>query len=286
MILLTGATGKCGSAAAAALAGKGVPLRALVRDAGKAAGLKAAGVELVIGDVADPDTVRAALVGVEKALLILPNSEQQLVLEKQFTDLAKAAAVRHLVKLSSMEAVPSATAPIPRVHWESEQYIRACGLNWTMVKPNFFMQNLLANAVTIKSMHKFFMPMADGTTAMSDTRDIGAVIAEVLTGKGHEGQNYEITGPELLTFHDVADRFSEVLGVKIEYVNQPPEAFREQLGKFLSSKWHLDAVCQLFAEIAEGRLNYVTDTFRALMGREPISLRQFITDHKAAFQSG
>jgi uncharacterized protein YbjT (DUF2867 family) len=154
-----------------------------------------------------------------------------------------------------------------------------------MVKPNFFMQNLLANAVTIKSMHKFFMPMADGTTAMSDTRDIGAVIAEVLTGEGHEGKNYEITGPELLSFHDVADRFSEVLGVKIEYVNQPPEAFREQLGKFISSKWHLDAVCQLFAEIAEGRLNYVTDTFRQLMGRDPISLRQFITDHKAVFQS-
>lgn len=283
MILLTGATGKCGSETAKALAGKGVALRALVRDEGKAASLKSAGVELVVGDVTDPAVVRTAVEGCEKALMILPNGEQQLKLESQFTDIARDAGVSHLVKLSSMEAMATATAPIPKIHWASEEYIRASGLAWTMVKPSFFMQNLLANAVTIKSMQKFFLPMADGKTGMIDTRDVGAVLAEALTGSGHEGQSYNICGPELLTFQQVADRFSSVLGTRIEYVNQPPEAFRAQLAQFLKSEWHLNAVCELFGQIAAGGLNHLTDTFEQVMGRKPCSVEQFIKDHKAAF---
>ena len=119
---------------------------------------------------------------------------------------------------------------------------------------------------------------------MSDARDVGAVIGEVMTGDGHEGQSYELTGPELLTFADVADRFSEVLGKKIEYVNQPMEEYRKVLVQFLPDEWHLNAVCALFAEIAEGGLDYTTDTVRELLGREPVSLKQFIQDHLAIFQ--
>jgi len=101
MILLTGVTGKTGGAAANALIEKGVSIRALVRDADKAASLKEAGVELIIGDMADRDVVAGALDGVEKAALILPNSKEQRDMELQFTDLAAAAGVKHFVKLSS-----------------------------------------------------------------------------------------------------------------------------------------------------------------------------------------
>ncbi len=284
MILLTGATGKCGAPAAQELISRGASLRALVRDASRAAALQEAGVELVVGDVADPDVVQRALNGCQKALLILPNSERQLDLEKQFADIAKAAGVHQLVKLSSMEANAGATAPIPKLHWESEEHIRASGLAWTMVRPNFFMQNLLSNAPTIKSMRKFFLPMGKARTAMIDTRDIGAVIAEALSGSGHEGQSYDVTGPELLDFYQVAERFSEVLDMPIEYVDQPPEAYREMLSKFLASEWQLNAVCELFAQIAAGGLARTTDTFRQVMGREPIDLATFIRDYQAAFQ--
>ncbi|HHQ14945.1 MAG TPA: SDR family oxidoreductase [Chromatiales bacterium] len=284
MILLTGATGKSGGPAARELLKKGVAVRVLVRDASRAAALKEAGAELVVGDVADPEAVRNALNGCQKALLLLPNSEQQLELEKQFTDLAKSAGVQHLVKLSSMEAGAEATAPIPKLHWASEEHIRASGLAWTMIRPNFFMQNLLSNAPTIKSMRKFFLPMGKARTAMIDARDIGAVIAEALSGSGHEGQSYDITGPELLDFHEVAERFSEVLGTRIEYVDQPPEAYREMLSKFLTSEWHLNAVCELFEQIAAGGLERITDTFRQVTGREPISLTTFIGDYRDAFQ--
>ena len=283
MIFLTGATGKIGGETAKQLVAKGANLRALVRDEAKAADLKAAGVELVVGDIADANTVKRGMDGADKAFLLLPNGEQQEANEKQFTDLAVASGVRQLVKMSSMEAVADAETPIPRAHWASEEYIRASGLDWTMVKPNFFMQNLLASAPTIKGQRKFFLPMGNGTTGMADARDIGAVCAEVLTGDGHAGQSCEITGPEVLSFYDVADRFSEVLGEKVEYVPLPMEQFRDKMTGILVP-WHLNAVCELFREIAEIGLDHTTDTFRQLIGRDPISLKQFIEDHVAIFR--
>lgn len=283
MILLTGVTGKTGAETARQLLNKGARLRALVRDRAKAAELEAAGAELVVGDIADAATVRRVLQGVEKAFLLLPNGQRQRELEMQFTDLAVAAGVRHLVKMSSMEAVAHARTPIPQAHWAVEEHIRATGLDWTMVKPNFFMQNLLTSANSIRQQRRFSLPMGEGTTGMADVRDIGAVCAEVLTGRGHAGKSYEITGPEVLTFRDVAERFSEVLGAKVEYVPMPIEQFRERM-KGVLEPWHLNAVSELFREIDEIGLDHTTDTFRTLMGREPIPLRQFIRDHIALFR--
>ena len=283
MILLTGATGKTGGETAKALVEKGASLRAVVRDEAKAADLNAAGVELVVGDIADPEIVKRGLDGVEKAFMLLPNGEQQLALEKQFTDLAVAAGVKHLVKMSSMEAIADAKTPIPQGHWAAEEYIRASGLDWTMIKPNFFMQNLLTSAGTIKEQRKFFLPMGDGKTGMADVRDIGAVCAEALTGEGHAGQSYEITGPEIVSFYDVADGFSEVLGEKVEYVAIPMEVFREKLSAILEP-WHLNAVCALFQEIADIGLDHTTNTFKELIDRDPISIQKFIEDNVTLFK--
>jgi uncharacterized protein YbjT (DUF2867 family) len=284
VILLTGVTGKTGGEVAKQLLARGVKFRAIVRNEAKAEALKAAGVELVVGDIADAGTVKRALQGVAKALIVLPNGKTQQANEEQFTDLAKAAGVQHLVKMSSMEAVVHAETPIPKAHWAVEEYIRASGLPWTMLKPNFFMQNLLASAGSIKTQKKFSLPMGDGTTGMADIRDIAAVCVEVLTGQGHAGQSYEITGPEVLTFHDVAARFSEVLGEKIEYVPMPMAQFRERMTNVLEP-WHLNAVCELFREIAEIGLDHTTDTFKRLIGRDPIPVRQFVRDHIGAFRA-
>jgi uncharacterized protein YbjT (DUF2867 family) len=283
MLLLTGVTGKTGGASAQALLKKGIKFRAIVRNPDKAAALKAAGVELVIGDVTDRAVLEKALTGVDKALMTLPNGEQQLELEKQFVDVAKAKGVKHVVKMSSMEATAAARAPIPKIHYASELYLKQSGLAWTMIKPDFFMQNFLGSAGTIKEQGKFFLPMGQGKTVMTDARDIGACVATVMTAPGHEGQAYEITGPEILSFGDAADRFTTVLGRKIEYVFVPMPAYRQTLARFLTNEWHLNAVCELFQEIADGHVLHVTDSVQKLTGKAPTSLEQFIRDHRAVF---
>jgi uncharacterized protein YbjT (DUF2867 family) len=283
MLLLTGVTGKTGGASAQVLLKQGIKFRAIVRNAEKAAALKAAGVELVIGDVTDRAVLEKAMTGVDKALMTMPNGEKQLDLEKQFVDVAKAMGVQHVVKMSSIEAVPNAKAPIPKIHYASEQYLQRSGLAWTMIKPNFFMQNFLGSGGTIKEQGKFFLPMAQGKTVMIDTRDIGACVAVVMTTPGHEGQAYQLTGPEVLGFADAAERFTKVLGRKIEYVHVPMPAYRQTLARFLTNEWHLNAVCELFQEIADGQDLQLSGTVQKLTGKPPTSLEQFIRDHQAVF---
>ena len=283
MLLLTGVTGKTGGATAQALLKKGVPFRAIVRNADKAAALKAAGVELVIGDATDRAVIEKALTGIERAFMIMPNGEKQLDIEKQFIDVAKAKGVKHVVKMSSMEAYATATAPIPQVHYLAEQYLKASGLAWTMLKPNFFMQNFLGSAGTIKEQGKFFLPMGEGRTVMIDTRDIGECAAAALTVPGHENRSYELTGPEELSFADAAERFTKVLGRKIEYVYVQMDKYRPTLAKFLTNEWHLNAVCTLFQEIADGQDLERSDYVEKLTGKPPTSLEQFVRDHQAVF---
>ncbi|MSO96795.1 MAG: SDR family oxidoreductase [Rhodospirillaceae bacterium] len=284
MILLTGATGKTGATAARALAGKGLKLRAIVRNVEKAKPLADAGVELIVGDMADDSVLTRAMAGVSKATLVLPNTEQQLGMELHFVDRAKALGVKHIVKLSSIEAEPGVKQEIPANHVKVEAHIRASGLAWTMIRPNFFMQNLLGNARTIKEQSKFFLPCGEGKTGMSDARDIGLAIAAVLSGSGHENKSYELTGPQALSFGQVADIFSEGLGRKVEYVNLPIADYRAALTKALGNNWHMNAVCELIGGIAEGGLNTTTDTFKQITGREPTSLAQFIRDHIAMYK--
>ena len=284
MILLTGATGKTGSAAVKALVAKGIKFRALSRSEDKAKALRERGVEVIVGDVLDAAVLDRALVGVTRALLTMPNSERQLAQEKSFVDHAKKAGVKHIVKMSSMEAIPGTTVPVPAIHVESEAYIRASGLAWTMLKPNFFMQNFFANAATIKSMNKFFMPCGQGKTGMSDARDVGAVVAHVMSTEDHAGKEYQLTGPQVMTFGQAAEIFSTVLGRKIEYVDQPVAEYRATLTKVLGEGWHTNAVVELISSIAHGGLDSTTNTVKELLGREPTSLAQFVQEFAAMFK--
>ena len=285
MILITGATGKTGSATAKSLGEKGETFRALIRNEEKKEGLESLGGEVVIGSIENTDVVNQSMQGVKTVLVLLPNSESQLALEKQLVDSAKQAGVERIVKMSSIEATPDATSPIPKLHLESEEYIKQSGLAWTMIKPNFYMQNLLASAGTIKDQGKIFLPMGDGKTGMIDTTDVGTVIAKVLSEDGHESMNHEITGPEILSFYEVAEIFSQVLGKQVDYVDVPMDAYKETLGQFLTNQWHLDAVIDLFKGIAEGGIEDKTNTFNELTGETPKSLSQFLAENSFIFKS-
>ena len=285
MILLTGATGKTGSATAKALNERGIKFRALIRNEEKREDIESLGGEVIIGSIENKEAVDQSMVDVETALILLPNSENQLSLVKQLVDSAKQAGANRIVKMSSIEATPDATSPIPRLHLESEEYIKQSGLNWTMVKPNFYMQNLLASAATIKDQGKIFLPMGEGKTGMIDTTDVGKVLAKVLSEDGHESMNHEITGPEILSFFEVAEIFTQGLGKQVDYIDVPLAAYKETLGQFLTNQWHLDAVIDLFKGIADGGIEEKTDTYSNLMGESPKSLSQFISENSFIFKS-
>ena len=284
MILLTGATGKTGGEVARQLAAAGVPFRALIRNPDKAEALKALGAELVVGDLADQAFLPRALSGIEKAFLVMPNDEQQLILENQFTDAAAAAGVRHLVYLSSLESVPESKNPITQNHVAAQNHIRESGMTWTIVRPTFFNQNFETYAPRIREAKQIVMPVGNGTISSTDLRDVGEVIREVLTKPGHENKSYDMTGPELLTFTEIAEKFSKIRGTLVEGIDQPLEEFGELLRTIGLSEWRVDAVCKELEAIGAGVVDHTTDTIEELLGRPPISLEQYIMDHLDQFQ--
>ncbi|MCP5328662.1 MAG: NmrA family NAD(P)-binding protein [Sinobacteraceae bacterium] len=281
MVLLTGITGNIGGATARALLGRGVRFRALVRDLGKAAPWAERGVELVQGDIEDPSAVKRALAGVDAALLVMPNGEFQERAELSFVRTAKEAGLAWIIKLSSPEAVRGTTSPIPLAHIAAEDAIKASGMNWTLVRPSFYMQNFRGSVKGARATGKLSMPMGNGTVALTDNDDAGQFIAHILTDNNraqHYGQCYDITGPDpVMNFHQVAQAIGEAIGQPVTYDDCDPKAFQEAIRPFHRNQWHSDAVARLFAEIANGRTpGHRTDTFQKIMGRPGRSLREYL----------
>jgi len=281
MILLTGITGNNGGATATALLDKGVKFRALVRDPDKASAWADKGVELAQGDLNDTASVKAALNGIDRAVLVMPNSQEQERLELAFIATAKEAGLPWIIKLSSPEAVRGTTSPLPLAHIAAEDAIMESGMNWTFVRPSFFMQNFRGSAPRAKETGTLAMPMGDGNAALTDCADAGAFIAQILTdndSEQHYGQCYDITGPgEVMTFAEIAAVMGEVFGKEINYAAADPKAFQEAMRPFVTSDWHSDAVAHLFAEIADGTTPGIkTDTFQKIMGRPGTSFKEFL----------
>jgi uncharacterized protein YbjT (DUF2867 family) len=281
MILLTGITGNNGGATANALLEKGIKFRALVRDLDKASDWADKGVELVQGDLSDSASITAALDGIDRAVLILPNGEEQESLEASFISTAKEAGLPWIIKLSSPEAVRGTTSPIPLAHIAGEDAIMASGMNWTFVRPSFFMQNFRSSIGTARSGGKLSMPMGNGDVVVTDTADAGAFIAHVLTTEDstpHYGQYYDITGPDpVLTFQDIANVIGEVIDAKVEYDDCDAAAYQEAIRPYHKNEWHSDAVAYLFAEIANGNTpGHKTSTFQDIMGRPGKSLKEYL----------
>jgi len=283
MILVTGATGKTGPALVERLVSLGVPVRVLVRERAKAASLFANGVEIVVADLAQPDTLAPALAGVRTAYLMTAADPRQVMLHSNFIRAAKLAGIRHIVRHSVRGADSCSPVTLARWHADSQRELENSRMAWTHLQPVYTMQNFLRFAPTIQSQGAFFAPMRDAALSMVDARDVAAVAAAVLTGQGHEGRTYVITGPEPLTFADAARHLSEALGKPVRYVDLcPGEALRtfRQVGM---PDWYVVNLLGFYAfyRTAAGRV--ISDAVPQLTGQEGRNFLQFARDYRSVF---
>ncbi|MFQ5659153.1 MAG: SDR family oxidoreductase [Gammaproteobacteria bacterium] len=279
MILLTGVTGTVGREVMKIVASKDIVVRALVRDKTNIEVVKNSGIEVIAGDLEKQESVEKALHGIERAFLLMANNEKQAVIEKQFIDLARKANVSHIVKMSANNAASDSSVILKRYHGEAEEYLEQSGITYTFIRPDFFMQNLLHVAGTILGEDKFYLPMGPGVTGMVDVRNIADVIVHTLVEDGHDGRTYQISGPEVLSFNDVARLFSEVLGREIAYIDIPAQDLETRLLAEGQNPWYVHAILELFGAVAQTRDIALTDTFKELTGKKPNSLQTFIKDH-------
>jgi uncharacterized protein YbjT (DUF2867 family) len=282
MILITGASGNVGSEVLKQALSVGLKIRATFQSADRAAKAPA-GIEGVIMDYAQPETIRAALHGVEKIFLVGPPVRDLPAMEANFIKEVRAAGRKHIVKLSALGGRESM---FPSGHRDSEENIEASSLPYTFLRPNGFMQNLVNyNAATIGSQNAFYGCQGAGAVSVLDIRDIAAVAVIVLAATGHEGKSYALTGVEALTNGQIAEKISRVAGRKINYVDLPPAEFRKAVLSAGVPEWSADALVDLQRLYREGKASLLTDDVERLTGRKPITFDQFARDYAFAFQT-
>ncbi len=272
-ILVLAATGTVGSEVVKALQAKGADFVVGARNPEKAREKFGAHVPLVPFDFEKPDTYPAAFDGVARLFLtgegFNPVADQLIAPGIAY---AGAHGVKHIVYSSVM----GAEASEENGHRKSERAIERTGVPYTFLRPNFFNQNFTNYDRDSVLQGRIYFPSGEGKTSYIDVRDVGAVAAEALTTDGHFNRAYTLTGPEALSFYDIADRFSAVLGRKVEYLNPSAEEFTATMKSYNVPDLVLDQMMALYGVyIKEGYLAAVTPDVQKVLGREPLRFAQY-----------
>ncbi|GAA0435744.1 SDR family oxidoreductase [Lentibacillus halophilus] len=282
-ILVTGSTGNIGSYVVDQLLQKEVTVKAAVRDVKKGKQFFSnSHAEVTAFDFLRPQTYKQALEDVTKIFLMRPphlSSPEKDMLP--FLESAKAAGVEHIVFVSLFGVEKNPFVP----HRKIESFIRDLGFNYTFLRPGFFMQNL--NTTHRKDLlyrGELFIPAGNAKTNFIDTRDIAACAAVCLTDHGYINKAYTLTGNEAITYYQAASIMSDVLHRDIIYTNPGLLEFRKAFIKRGTPKTFANVMMMLYLMTKLGTAEKVTDEAEKLLGRKPITFRQYVEDHAEFFE--
>lgn len=283
-ILVTGATGNVGRHLVRELVSRGAAVRAFVRDPGKARPLLGPGIELSLGDYRDQASIAAALAGVDRVFLVTPNHPCMVRWEGAVIEAAAAANVRRIVKMSTVGADVGADARFAAWQGRCEELLRASGVPAVILRSGYHMTNVLAFADAIRTTGKIFAPVGDAEIAMIDRRDLAGIAARTLIEDEHDGRTYYLTGPEAITYRDVAAQLTDVLGKRVKYVDVPDEAALDATLQAGLPDWLAHGIAEVHRQVKRGVAAKTSDVARVLLMREPHTFRDFARDVLAAFR--
>jgi uncharacterized protein YbjT (DUF2867 family) len=281
VILLTGATGTVGRELVTLLLARDVPLRALVRDASRAR--LDPRVQLVEGDLLRADSLPRAVAGVQRvfSLAVGPTLGQQ---ERALALAARAAGVRHIVKLSVLGAGGRAREGVAAWHDAGERAVQESGVPWTFLRPGAFQSNARFWRDTIRSERCVFSNFGDGKVPVIHPRDIAEVAALALTSDGHEGQAWPITGPVAISTGEQVRILGEALGQRLEYVAIGDEAARERMLRSGMPGDLIEALLPFASKVRAGRTTEVHPTVERLLGRPALGFEVWARENAEAFR--
>jgi len=294
-ILVTGAAGQVGAVGrtlTGLLLERGLRVRAMVRrEDERAAALRAAGAEVVVGDLLEPADVLRAVRGCARVYFGMSVSAGYLEGTVTMAAVARELGVTALVNISQMTvsqmSIEKMTAsPQQRLHWFSEQVLGWSGLPVITVRPTVFLEGffLPLTAPSVRDRSRIELPFGLGKTNPVASEDTARVVATILADPGpHLGQVYELTGPESLDMTAIAREYSEALNREVTYVDIPPEDWEQQLNRFRLPP-HLTRHLITMAELNRaGRYDRMSDNVRRLTGRPAMGVREFVTLHAGEF---
>jgi uncharacterized protein YbjT (DUF2867 family) len=289
MILVIGGRSKIGAALIGELLDRGQQVRALVRGGERTGGVPA-GAEVVTGDLADEGSLVTAMEGIEKVFLLSSPHPDGVSWHRNAIDAACRTEVQLLVRSSILGADRETPAEFIAAHTACDRYLDASGLAYVIVRPNLFLQNILESTVpSIDPSGNFYVDAGQSRISMVDTRDVAAVAAVVLTEPGHAGAHYDVTGPQALSYTDVAATLSGATGRQVTYVDVTDEQVRQALLGAGLNQWFAGALVGLYQDYrrsgTDGYAAQVTSTVERLTGRRARSLADLLGENAPSLPS-
>ncbi len=276
--LILGATGNVGGQVAHQLLDTGATVRVGARTPSKAAALATAGAEVVHFDFDQPETWSAALADVDSVFVVAPFAPDFARPVTALLEAAVAAGVKQIVKLSAMGVSEDAAFELGRQHAKADAAVVATGLQHTILRPTFFMDNLFNfHGETIRKDGAFYGASAGGSTSYISTADIAASAVAALTDpEAHDGQVYVLTGGEALTDDQVAAHIAAHLGKVVKYVDLPAEHLGAGIAQAGTPSWMVEALLALENVKAQGWAQAISPAVTQILGREPEHLAAFL----------
>ena len=227
--------------------------RAMVRTEEQATGLAARGVDVVVGDFEQPESLLEVPEGVNRAFLISRDDPRQPEMEGVFIEAAVRAGMERIVKLSASGAGPENPVALMRRHAQAERTLEVSGLEYTVLRPQLYMQNFLRFGPSVASEGRFTAPMGDGRFALVDVRDVARVAAAALIEEAHAGATCVVTGPEALSYGEAADTIGAAIGKEVAYEAEEPQAFCDEfLAEHGLPRWRADDPAFIASAYVEG----------------------------------
>jgi len=287
MIAVIGATGNTGRSAVRELKALGESPLCVVRNIDKAREVLGGDAKIAVAEVTDRPALEKALAGIKNVFVVTGHNPQSDEQQINILEAAKAAGVEFFVKVSGGRAVvgPDSESIVGRGHHKVEEAMKKSGLKWAILRPGLFMQNTLLQAPLIKGESKMVLAFPkDVPIAFIDTRDAGAFAARVVRDPArHAGKTYEYTGTRS-SFGEFANAFSGVLGRPIAYIPMSLEQAEQTMKGRGMPEWlisHQIAIARIAANGGFSSEN--VQTFVDVVGRQPLTLKQFVEYHKGAF---
>ncbi|MEY9964906.1 uncharacterized protein YbjT (DUF2867 family) [Streptacidiphilus sp. MAP12-16] len=278
MILVIGARSRTGQELVRLLRAAAVPMRTLTRSSETADGP-----DSVVGDIAKPATLDRAMSGVDKVFLLSSPAHDERAWHQNAIDAAARAGVSHLVRSSILGADPASRARFIRHHGQVDEHLRESDVPHTIVRPNFYMHNVTTGwPPTVDPQGNYYAPAGDCRISMTDARDVAAVAFQALTGNGHAGMTYDLTGPESLSHAEACDKLGERLGRTVRYVPVDDPTARSAMLTAGLNKWFTEALIELYQDYRrsgeDGYAAQVETTVFDVTGAKPRSLDQALTE--------
>jgi uncharacterized protein YbjT (DUF2867 family) len=286
LTLVIGGTGHTGSGIVQGLLARGMTVRALARSEKNGNALQRQGVQIVTGNLDDPSSLTPSLFrDVTDVYFCTWNGPTALDHWRNFRAALQAAGASPRIVHGS--AFGSPRSRIIQQLEATDQDLKASGLDWTILRPTFFMQNTMMAAPTIKDQGTIYYDWGNGKAGMIDVRDIVDAALGVLTAEnGHfKAQEFVLTGPRPVGFADVAAGIGRAIGKEVRYVPVPHEAAKQAMVGMGLPEWIADGYVELNRGFEDGFANTATDGVARLAGHPPRAFDQFAQDFASAWLS-